>query len=134
MSRFPTPLRPAARVASMAIGAGIGVLVTLVGVSVVDHFANQGALYGALMVDAQAATDVCIFMCRNGGQMTLNFGRIIGNIDVDLRELATALNSLAKIVYAGFTTTNGALGTARTIVGVGALFGGVVGLFLTTRR
>ncbi|MFM7989642.1 MAG: hypothetical protein ACKPKO_61045, partial [Candidatus Fonsibacter sp.] len=39
-------------------------------------------------------TDVCIFMCRNGGQMTLNFGRIIGNIDVDLRELASALNVL----------------------------------------
>lgn len=86
------------------------------------------------MADAQAAVDVCIFMCRNGGEMTLNFGRIIGNIDIDLRDLATALNTMAKLVYAAFTSSNESLGTARTIVGVGALFGAVVGPFLRARR
>lgn len=133
VSRFPAPLRPAARVASIAIGASIGLLVTLVGVSAVDHFANNGALYGALLGDAQAANDVCIFMCRNGGEMTLNFGRVIGNIDVDLRALADFLNGMAKLVYAAFTTNNDSLGTARIIVMAGTLFGGVLGP-LTSRR
>jgi len=114
-------------VASIAIGASIGLLVTLVGVSAVDHYANQGTLYDALMVDARAATDVCIFMCRNGGAMTLNFGRVIGNIDIDLRALADFLNGMAKLVYAAFTTSNDSLGTARIIVTAGTVFGAILG-------
>ena len=116
------------------IGLVLGALVSISIVGVVDFSANQGAISGALMADAQAAKDVCIFMCRNGGEMTLNFGRIIGNIDIDLRDLATALNTMAKLVYAAFTSSNSSLGTARTIVGVGALFGAVVGPFLQVRR
>lgn len=129
----PAPIRRMAGIATVVMGAFIGTWVTLGIVGGVDHFANNGALYGALMVDAQAANDVCIFMCRNGGQMTLNFGRIIGNMDVDLRELADFLNGMAKIVHAAFTTSNSSLGTARIIVMVGALCGGVLGP-LASRR
>ncbi len=134
MAWLPKPLRQMNVIVKSVFGLVLGALVSTSIVGVVDFYANQGALYAALMVDAKAANDVCIFMCRNGGLMTLNFGRMIGNVDVDLRELATALNTMAKMVYAALTTTQSSLSTSRTIVGVGALFGAVVGPFLRTRR
>jgi len=134
MAWLPQPLRQMNVVVKSVVGLVLGTLVSTTIVAVIDHYANQGALYGALMVDAQAAKDVCIFMCRNGGQMSLYFGQVVGNVELDLRDLATTLNTMAKIVYAALTTTNGSLSTSRTIVGAGALFGAVVGPFLRTRR
>lgn len=130
---LPRPLKQTNVVMNSVFGLLIGMFLSTSLVAIFDHYANYGTLYDALLVDANAAKDVCIFMCRNGGQMSLYFGNIVGHVNLDLRELATALNTMAKMLYAVFTTTDGSLSSARTIVGVGALFGAVMGP-LTSRR